>query len=96
MRKLVVSVFALAVMTTVAMAGERVKLTSSQFDQVSRQPVQSFKMPIVQRTSRSRWRWPGRRLVMLRVAICKQRSAVTAPAFNAASGRGVCQGEEPS
>ena len=35
MRKLVISAFALAAMTSFAMAGEPVKLTSSQLDQVA-------------------------------------------------------------
>jgi hypothetical protein len=35
MRKLVISAFALAAMTSFAMAGEAVKLTSSQLDQVA-------------------------------------------------------------
>jgi hypothetical protein len=50
MRKLVISAFALAAMTSFAMAGEPVKLTSSQLDQVAAgNPCQfAFKSACVQ------------------------------------------------
>jgi hypothetical protein len=55
MRKLVISAFALAAMTSFAMAAEPVKLTSSQLDQVAAGNPCSFAFKSVATCIQSNW-----------------------------------------